>query len=67
MNLLDNVRSTLDIATEALFSSMKKEDRAIIRSWLLSSAQSLTFVIAEGDKARDMLMEVQIVAQTLDE
>jgi len=66
-SLLDNVRSTLDVATEALFQATTIEERKIVRQWLLASAQSLTLVIAEGDKARDMLLEVQIVAETLGE
>lgn len=63
--ILKNVRDTLDAATVALFEVHSNEERAFVREWLLSAATALSYVINDGEKAKELLVEVQIVAESL--
>jgi len=63
--ILKNVRDTLDAATLALFEARSSEERTFIGEWLLSAATALSYVINEGEQAKELLVEVQIVAESL--
>lgn len=65
MNVLDNVRATIDAATIAMFEANSDEERDLMRKWLLSSAPALGYMIEDGRRAQELLVELQLVAGSL--
>ena len=65
MNVLANVRATIDAATIALFEATSDQERDMMRQWLLSCAPALGHMIDDGRRAQELLVELQLVAGSL--